>query len=109
MTGGSIPLSSFLPTPAVFGMIEPAAMHLVAQYRQFAIDYRRLAAMLKNAADRHAMELFAIGWDRAAEKREAMLAFAPAVRSIACVTPAVVSVPRASAEGVKDFVCKIEL
>jgi hypothetical protein len=50
-------------------MIEPAAMHLVAQYRQFAIDYRRLAAMLTNPADKQAMELFAIGWDKAAEKR----------------------------------------
>jgi hypothetical protein len=48
-------------------------MHLIAQYRQFATDYRRLAAMLTKPADKQALELFAIGWDRAAENREAML------------------------------------
>ena len=48
-------------------------MRLVAQYRQFATDYRRLAAMLTNPADKQASELFATGWDRIAEKREAML------------------------------------
>jgi hypothetical protein len=52
-------------------------MHLVAQYRQFAIDYRRLAAMLRNRADKEALALLAIGWDRAAEKREAMLRHSP--------------------------------
>jgi len=46
---------------------------LVAQYRQFATDYRRLAAMLTNPADKQASELFATGWDRIAEKRVAML------------------------------------
>ena len=48
-------------------------MYLVAQYRQFAADYRRLAATLTKPADKEALELLAIGWDRAAEKREAML------------------------------------
>jgi hypothetical protein len=48
-------------------------MHLVAQYKQFAADYRRLAATLTEPADKQAMELFARGWDRAAENREAML------------------------------------
>jgi hypothetical protein len=48
-------------------------MQLVAQYRQFATDYRRLAAMLTEPADKHALELFAIAWDRSAENREAML------------------------------------
>jgi hypothetical protein len=48
-------------------------MDLVARYRQFATDYRRLAAMLTKPADRQALELFAIAWDRAAENREAML------------------------------------
>ena len=48
-------------------------MHLVAQYRQFAIDHRRLVAKLTKPADKQALELLAIGWDRAAEKREAML------------------------------------
>jgi hypothetical protein len=48
-------------------------MHLVAQYRQFATDYRRLAAMLTEPADKQALELLAVGWDRTAENREAML------------------------------------
>jgi ATP/maltotriose-dependent transcriptional regulator MalT len=48
-------------------------MQMVAQYRQFASDYRRLAAMLTTPADKQALELLAIGWDRIAEKREAML------------------------------------
>ncbi len=45
-------------------------MHLVAQYRQFASD---LAAMLTKPADKQALELFAIGWDKVANKYEAML------------------------------------
>jgi hypothetical protein len=44
-----------------------------AQYRQLAVDYRRLAAILTKPADKQALELLAIGWDRAAENREAML------------------------------------
>jgi hypothetical protein len=48
-------------------------MHLVAQYRQFATDYRRLGAKLTKPADKQALELLAIGWDRTAENREAML------------------------------------
>jgi hypothetical protein len=48
-------------------------MHLVAQYRQFAMDHRRLAAKLTKPADKEALELLAIGWDKAAEKREALL------------------------------------
>jgi len=47
-------------------------IRLVAQYRQFATDYRRLAAMLTHPADKQASELFATGWDRIAEKREAI-------------------------------------
>ncbi len=48
-------------------------MHRVAQYRQFASDYRCLAAMLTKPADKQASELFAIGWDKVANKCEAML------------------------------------
>jgi hypothetical protein len=48
-------------------------MHLVAKYRRFATDYRRLAAKLTKPADKQALELFAVGWDRSAENREAML------------------------------------
>jgi hypothetical protein len=48
-------------------------MHLIAQYRQFATDYRRLAAIHTKPADKQALELFATGWDRAAENREAKL------------------------------------
>jgi hypothetical protein len=47
--------------------------HLTAEYRQFATDYRRLAAKLTKPADKQALELFATGWDRIAENREAML------------------------------------
>jgi len=45
----------------------------VAEYRQFASEYRRLAALLTRAADKEASELFAIGWDKIANNREAML------------------------------------
>jgi hypothetical protein len=48
-------------------------MHLVSQYRQFASDCRRLASLLTKPEDKHALELFAIGWDKAANDREAML------------------------------------
>jgi hypothetical protein len=57
------------PTPSISRVT--AAM--VAQYRQFAADYRRLAAILTKPADKRALELFATVWDRAAENREAML------------------------------------
>jgi hypothetical protein len=48
-------------------------MRLIARYRQFATDYRRLAAVLTEPADKQELELFAAGWDRVAENREAML------------------------------------
>jgi len=48
-------------------------MHLVTQYRQIAADYRRLAAMLTEPADKQALELFAKGWDRVGDNREEML------------------------------------
>jgi hypothetical protein len=48
-------------------------MHLVSQYRQFASDCRRLASLLAKPDDKHALELFAIGWDKVANDREAML------------------------------------
>jgi hypothetical protein len=48
-------------------------MDLVAQYRQLATDYRRIAVMLTMPADKRAMELLAAGWDRLAENREAFL------------------------------------
>jgi hypothetical protein len=51
-------------------------MHLIAQYRKFAADYRRLATMLTEPADKQAVELFATGWDKVAENREAMLCVA---------------------------------
>jgi hypothetical protein len=50
-----------------------ATMRLVAEYRQLANDYRRLAALLTKTADKQALELFAIGWDKIADNREAML------------------------------------
>ena len=48
-------------------------MHLVAQYRKLAAESRRLAAMLTKPDDKQALELFATGWDRIADNREAML------------------------------------
>jgi hypothetical protein len=45
-------------------------LHLVTEYRQFAHDCRRLAAMLTSQDDKHALELLAAGWDKTAEKRE---------------------------------------
>ena len=44
-----------------------------AEYRQLASEYRRLAALLTRTADKEALELFAIGWDKIADNREAML------------------------------------
>jgi hypothetical protein len=61
---------------AAFGLEARRAVtseRLVAQCRQFATDYRCLASMLTNPDDKQASELFATGWDRIAEKREAML------------------------------------
>jgi hypothetical protein len=54
-------------------------MQLVAQYRRFATDCRHFAATLSKPADKQALELLqaleliAIGWERSAENREAML------------------------------------
>jgi hypothetical protein len=45
----------------------------VAEYRQFAQDYRRLAAMLTKPEDRQALELMAIGWEKTADERERTL------------------------------------
>ena len=45
----------------------------VAEYRHFASEYRRLAALLTRTADKEALELFAIGWDKIANSHEAML------------------------------------
>lgn len=47
-------------------------MHWAAEYRRYAREYRGLAAALTEPADKHALELMAAGWDKAAEKREAM-------------------------------------
>ena len=49
----------------------------VAAYRQFARDYRRLAAMLTKPSDRLALELMATGWDKVADCREALLLGGP--------------------------------
>lgn len=48
-------------------------MHPVTKYRQFASNSRRLAAMLANPADKHALELMATGWDKVANNWEAKL------------------------------------
>jgi hypothetical protein len=48
-------------------------MRWVTEYRRFADEYRRLAAVLTKPADRRALELLAKGWDRSADEREAKL------------------------------------
>ena len=48
-------------------------MHLPILYRQFAADCRSLAATLTEPADKRALEVFAIAWDKIAENREAIL------------------------------------
>lgn len=48
------------------------AMRSATDYRRFARQSRRLAAALRKPADKRALELMAKGWDKAAEKREAM-------------------------------------
>jgi len=40
----------------------------VADYRRFADDCRRLAAVLGKPADKRAMELMARGWDKTADE-----------------------------------------
>jgi hypothetical protein len=50
-----------------------AVMRLVAQCRLLAIEYRRLAAQSPRRDDKEALELLAIGWDKIADRREAML------------------------------------
>lgn len=53
----------------------PSPMGLVAEhrYRQLAREYRRLAALSTNPADKLALELLAIGWDKIADSRGAPL------------------------------------
>lgn len=48
------------------------AMRSETDYRRFARQSRRLAAALSEPADKRALELMAKGWDKAADKREAM-------------------------------------
>ena len=47
-------------------------MRSAMDYRRFARQSRRLAAALSEPADKRALELMAKGWDKTAEKREAM-------------------------------------
>jgi len=47
-------------------------MRSATDYRRFARQSRRLAAALSEPADKRALELMAEGWDKAADKREAM-------------------------------------
>ena len=52
------------------GLIASLRKHPVAQYRRFASDYRRLAAMLANPTDKLALELMATGWDKCANRAQ---------------------------------------
>lgn len=68
-------------------------MHLVFEYRQFARDYRRLATILTEPADKQALELMATGWEKTAEKREVLLrsqqhpGYQPVPDEATCVVP----------------------
>lgn len=48
-------------------------MRWVTEYRRFAEECRRLAAVLTKPADKRALELMAKGWDKSADAREAKL------------------------------------
>lgn len=47
-------------------------MRSATDYRRFARQSRRLAAALSEPADKRALELMAKGWEKAADKREAL-------------------------------------
>jgi hypothetical protein len=51
-------------------------MHLVAQYKQFATDCRRVAATLTKPDDEQALEVIGTRWDSAA-KGETLFYFGP--------------------------------
>ncbi len=57
-------------------------MKTVAEYRQFAEDCRKLAASLTIPADKQALELMAIAWDKVAAAREASLKKGPPVEPV---------------------------
>jgi hypothetical protein len=48
-------------------------MRWVEEYRRFAEECRRLAALLTKPTDKQALELMAKGWDKSADEREAKL------------------------------------
>jgi hypothetical protein len=48
-------------------------MRWVEEYRRFAEECRRLAALLTKPTDKRALELMAKGWDKSADEREAKL------------------------------------
>jgi hypothetical protein len=48
-------------------------MRRVTEYRRFAEECRRLAAVLTKPTDKRALELMAKGWDKSADAREAKL------------------------------------
>ena len=52
---------------------ERTVVRTVAEYRYFAEDCRTLAAKLTDPNDKRGMELMAAGWDKVANKREALL------------------------------------
>jgi hypothetical protein len=48
-------------------------MRRVSEYRRYAEECRRLAAVLSKPTDKRALELMATGWDKRADEREAKL------------------------------------
>ena len=48
-------------------------MRRVSEYRRYAEECRRLAAVLSKPTDKRALELMATGWDKRAAEREEKL------------------------------------
>jgi hypothetical protein len=51
----------------------PRKMKTVAQYREFAVLCRELAAQIVDPKDKYAAELMAEAWDKVANDREAAI------------------------------------
>jgi hypothetical protein len=48
-------------------------MRTVAEYRSFAVECRKLAAVLNKPEDKRAMEVMAAAWEKIASERERAL------------------------------------
>jgi hypothetical protein len=59
-------------------------MRRVTEYRRYAEECRRLAAVLTKPTDKRALELMAKGWDKRADEREAKLCSSDDVLEATC-------------------------